>query len=163
MKVAFLIGEQALRRKLAGLIGPADVTVKEYPTAAKALTKLVEEGYDLIVIHWKVYPGFGSGDKRIDELAGMIPGVKLNRNVLYWEVALRVIDAIRAEGSVNRATPVIVILPKLGPSGPGTGDQLTKESVQSDIAARQPAEAVYGSSAVEFSKAFARHLPGLTR
>lgn len=160
MKVAFLVGERALCARLVGCVASEDVTVKEYPTAAKALTKLETERYDLIVIHWKVFPGLGSGDPSIDELADLIPMAEMNRNVLYWEVTLRVMDAIRAEDSSNRATPVIVVLPELGPAGFGIGDELTRESVESDLTPRQPAEAVYGTSAVAFSEAAARFLDG---
>ena len=156
MKVAFLIGEEALRKKLAKCIGPDNLTLEEYPTATKALTAFSSEQYDLIVIHWKVYPGFGSGDPRIDELAELIPNIELNANVFYWEVGLRVIDAIRAEDTPNQATPVIAIFPDLGRAGFGAGDELNRESIESDIASRQPAEAIYGSSEADFTNAVTR-------
>ena len=158
MKIAFLMSEQALRTRLAGGIQWANATVEEYPTAAKALPKLTGTPYDLIAMHWKVYPGVGSGDGRFEELAGIIPNAELNRNVFYWVVGLRVIDLIRQEDSENRATPVIAMFPVLAPVEFGGEDQLSRESVESDIAARQPAEALYGFSVDEFSEAVTRHL-----
>lgn len=158
MKIAFLINERALRDKLARTFEGGEAVIEEYSTAAKALAKLATNPYDLVVLHWKVHPGLGSGDSRIDELADLIPLAKLNRNVLYWEVGLRVIDAMREKDSPNRATPVIVIFPDLGPAAFDTGDDLTRESVEADLAGRQPAEAVYWSSAAEFVKAVGRHL-----
>jgi len=158
MKVVFLVGERALRERYAKCIESADVEIEAYPTAAKALVKLETRPYDLVAIHWKAYPGFASGDPRIDELAELIPATKLNQNVLYWEVALCVIDALRAEDSPNQATPVIAILPVLGRGGYGTGDDLTIDSVESDIAARQPAQVVYGTSASDFANAASRYL-----
>ena len=138
MRIAFLINERALRAKFAKCVHSSGVTIDEYSTAAKALGKLSTNRYDLIVIHWKVHPGLGSGDPRIDELAMMIPNSKLNRNVFYWEVGMRVLDTAHAEDSANRETPAILLLPELD-RPVFADDQLTKESVESDIAARQPA------------------------
>lgn len=159
MKAAFLISERALRLRLAKHLEPHYGEIEEYPTAAKALTRLVVRHYDLIVMHWKVYPGFGSGDSRIDELAGLIPNMKLNSNAFYWEVGLRVLDLIRADDSANCSTPVIVVFPDLAQSSFGMGDQLSRDSVESDLSTRQPAEALFGVSAVESSEFLARNLP----
>ncbi len=159
MKAAFLIAERALRSRLAGCIDASGTTVDEFPTAAKALEALAETPYDLIVLHWKVHPGLGAGDKRIDELATLIPNAKYNRNVFYWEVGLRVIDLLRSEASANQATPVITIFPDLAPSGYGCGDELTRDAVEADIAIRQPIEAIYGFSLGAFRETVARLRP----
>jgi hypothetical protein len=156
MKAAFLIAERALRSRLAGCIDSPGVTVDEFPTAAKALVEFTDTSYDLIVLHWKVHPGLGAGDTRIDELATLIPNAKYNRNVFYWEVGLRVIDLIRSEDSANQTTPVIIIFPDLSQSGYGRGDELTRDAVDADIAIRQPIEAIYGLSMAAFRGAVAR-------
>ena len=159
MSLALLANERALRAKLAKCItGVTEVAVEEYPTAAKALAKLSAKHYDLVALHWQVYPGLGSGDSHIDQLASLIPHAKLNRNLLYWEVGLRVIDMIREEDCPNRTTPVVVMLPELGRSVFCEPDVLTRDAVERAIAARQPAEAVYGPSPDRFAKAVARQL-----
>lgn len=159
MTAAFLIAERALRSRLAGCIDFSGATVDEFPTAAKALAAFVDTPYDLIVLHWKVHPGLGAGDTRIDELAALIPNAEYNRNVFYWEVGLRVIDLIRSEASANQATPVIVIFPDLAPSGYGSGDELTRDAVDEDISTRQPIEAICGFSMDAFHEAVARQRP----
>jgi len=153
MRIALLMNQESARTNLARVMGQANATVDEYSTASKALVKLTTVRYDLVAIHWKVYPGVGSGDPSIDELAALIPHTELNRNLLYWEVGLRVIDAMREEGSPTRETPVIVMFPNLGPSTFNTGDDLARESVESDLAIRQPACAVFGSSIEQFTSA----------
>jgi len=159
MKAAFLIGERALRVRYAKCLESADAVIDEFPTASKALTELERERYDLVVIHWKVFPGFGSGDERIDELASLLPDTEFNRNLFYWEVGLRVIDLMRDEESPNLITPVVAVFPNLQESGFGIGDQLTRESVRSDIDSRRPARAVFGPSITDFSDAVAELLP----
>ena len=154
MQIAFLIGERALRQKLAEPLSSPDVTIETFATAALAVGPFETKRYDLIVLHWKTYPGFGSGDSKLDNLAGLIPTVELNRNLLYWEVGLRMIKRLREEESPNRETPLIVLFPDLGKAVFG-GDQLTRESVLSDLSTRGPAQALFGSSRDDFCTAVA--------
>jgi hypothetical protein len=158
MRIAFLVGERALRQKLAEPLEAADVTIDHFPTVAKALGAFETKHYDLIVLHWKAYPGFGCGDSKLDNLAALIPTVEFNRNLLYWEVGLRVINLVRDEESPNRTTPLLVLFPDLGRAEFGGGDQLTRESVLADLADRPPAEALFGSSRDDFCEAVARLL-----
>jgi hypothetical protein len=158
MRIAFLMNERALRATLAQSIAWTAAAIEEYPTAAKAMAKLAAGRYDLVALHWKVHPGFGAGDAYLDELATLLPTTELNADVLYWEVALRVIDILRAEDSPNRVTPVVVVFPDLARAEYGAADELTREAVERDLAARSPAEAVFGSSDARFSEAVARLL-----
>lgn len=144
MHAALLINDRVLRTRLTACAPLADGTVEPYPTAAKALAPLLARRYDVIVLHWKVHPGFASGDDRIEELAYLLPRTKLNQNVLYWEVGLRILDLLREEESANRTTPVCVIFPPLGRFTFETGDALSRESVEGDLATRQPAHAIFG-------------------
>ena len=164
MQAAFLINERALRARLAKCLEPAGVSVDHFPTAGKALKGLTSTAYDLVVIHWKAHPGLVSDDPRINELADLIPKTELNTNMLYWEVGLRVMDAMRAEEAPNVKTPIIAILPPvLARAGFASGDELTADAVTSDLAARQPTAAVYGPSADAFLEAAKRFLPCLGR
>ena len=138
-KVALLINDRESREALAGKIEEWGGTADQYPTAAKAMDMFGAARYDLIVVHWQVYPGQKASDPKVKELAAMIPVVKFNRNVLYWETALRVIDTIRAEESPNRITPLMVIFPDLGRSSFESGDRLARENVESDLTSLQPA------------------------
>jgi hypothetical protein len=146
VKVALLINDRESRQALVGKIEEWGGTADEYPTAAKAMDMFGATRYDLIVVHWQVYPGQKASDPKVRELAAMIPVVKFNRNVLYWETALRVIDTIRMDPSPNRATPLMVIFPNLGLSSFESGDQLARESVESDLASRQPATLIAEAS-----------------
>lgn len=142
MKVALLINDKESRAVLARSIEAKGGTTDEYPTAAKAVGMFGATRYDLILIHWQVYPGLKPSDPRIKDLAAMIPVVSMNRNILYWETALRVIDIIRMEDSPNKTTPLMVIFPALGKSTFEAGDRLARESVDTDLADRQPATVV---------------------
>ncbi|MBT3295068.1 MAG: hypothetical protein HN919_11835 [Verrucomicrobia bacterium] len=142
MKVALLINDRESRAALARSIEAKGGRADEYPTAAKAAGMFGATRYDLILIHWQVYPGLKPSDPSLKELAAMIPVVSMNRNILYWETALRVIDIIRMADSPNRTTPLMVIFPALGTSTFEAGDRLARESVESDLADRQPATVV---------------------
>ena len=139
MKVALLINDRESREDLSKGLETEGRTTDEYATAAKALGMLCATRYDLILMHWKVHPGQRPGDPQIKELATLIPVVSRNRNVLYWETALRIIDMARMEDSPNRATPIMVIFPDLGQSTFESQDRLSEEAVQADLAAREPA------------------------
>ena len=140
MKVALLVNDRTSREALARRIAEWGGAVDQYPTAAKAIDMLGATRYDLVVMHWQVYPGQKASDPKVRELAAMIPVVRLNRNVLYWETALRVIDTIRVDESPNRGTPLMVIFPDLGKTHFDTDDdRLARETVESDLASRQPA------------------------
>jgi hypothetical protein len=139
MKIALLVNDKDSRTELVRSVEASGATADEYATAAKAIGMFGATRYDLIIIQWQVHPGLKPSDPSIKELAAMIPVVSMNRNVLYWETALRVIDIIRMEESPNKATPIILIFPDLGESAFEAGDRLAKESVESDLAERQPA------------------------
>ena len=158
MKVALLINDKESRVELAGCIADKGGTADEYPTAAKALGMLNATRYDSILMHWQAHPGLKPSDPQIKQIATMLPVVTMNRNVLYWETALRVIDIIRVEESPNKSTPVIVIFPGLGESQFEAGDRLSKEAVESDLAERQPATIISGVSQDTIIQALTPHL-----
>jgi hypothetical protein len=158
MKVALLINDKESRETLARGIQAKGATTDEFATAAKALGMLVASRYDLIVIHWQVHPGIKASDPKLQELASMIPVISMNRNVLYWETALRVLDIVRAEDSMNKATPVIVLFPGLDEPGFKAEDRLARESVDSDLAKRQPATVISAMLSDEIIGMLGRHL-----
>lgn len=102
MKTALLINDRESREELARAVEAEGGAADEYGTAAKAIGMLGATAYDIILIHWQVRPGKKPSDPKIKELAAMIPVVHMNRNVLYWETALRVIDTLRVEGPPTR-------------------------------------------------------------
>jgi hypothetical protein len=158
MKIAFLINERALRDNIAHAISHLDVSIDHYSTASKALAKLTAIAYDLVVIHWKVYPGLGCGDATIDDYSRLIPETSLNTNLLYWEVGLRVIDVMRDVETVNHTTAVILLFPDLPEAGFCIGDQLTRDSVCADVATRQPAVTLFKPSTRDVTEAIQRTL-----
>ena len=88
-------------------------TADEYATAAKAMDMFGATRYDLIVMHWHVYPGQRASDPKVRELAAMIPVVHLNRNVLYWETALRDHhDTVKPEKGEARCQRLVSRLPR---------------------------------------------------
>lgn len=160
MKMALLINEKAVRERLGKAIESPDIAVRGYPTAAKALAEFANERYDLIVIDWQVHPGFESGVAVIDQLAAEIPKISGDRRLYYWEVGRSVIDAIRAGESPNHATPMIVIFPDFDQCG--VNGNISRDAAEADIAAKQPAEPLFGSSTGSLKEAVARHLATLT-
>jgi CheY-like chemotaxis protein len=159
MKVALLINDKALRLSLAESLTALGVTVTEWPTAAKAVDVVETTLFDLIVVHWKVHPGLNLRDPQLREISNLIPMVVLNRNVLYWESALRVFDLIRGEDSLNRATPIVVIFPGLSEHNAEDGDRLARESVDADLADRQPSAVISETSRDKIAALVAKHLP----
>lgn len=143
MKIALLVNDRESRENLAKALATSSVVVDEYPTAEKALQKLTTVHYDLIAIHWQVYPGLNPENPRIKSFSVALQKTKLNRSALHWEVGLTVMDAIRADGSVNVKTPIVVILPGLDKTRYDAGEKLTTESVDSALATRQPASAIW--------------------
>lgn len=144
MKVALVINERATRERFADCISSNGHEAHEYATAEKALGKLTTLGYDLVVIHWQVHPGWGASDAKIRDIAALIPTVTENRNLLYWEAALRLIDLLRDQGSPNRTTPVVVIFPETRPFD--SDDSLDRESIDADLKTRQPATVISNTS-----------------
>ena len=57
MKVALLVNDRTSREALARRIAEWGGAVDQYPTAAKAIDMLGATRYDLVVMHWQVYPG----------------------------------------------------------------------------------------------------------
>jgi hypothetical protein len=162
MNVAILMNERALRARVGQAAAAAGATVKEYSTAAQALAGVAENAHDLIVMDWKGFPGVGSMDSALNDLAAMIPEAELNQNLIYWEVALRVLDAVREEDSPNRSTPVIIRCPEPVPAGFDAGDSLPLESMEEDLATRQPVQALYDVPVAAFCEAVARRVDELT-
>ncbi len=61
MRIALLINDRESRGQLAQALAGPGVAVDEYPTAEKFLGPLTSEHYDLIAIHWQVFPGLEPG------------------------------------------------------------------------------------------------------
>ena len=159
MEMAMLINERAVRSELRKAIGRPDLQIDEYATATEALKGLSSKGYALIVIDWKVYPGFGSDDPAIAEYADMIPKMRHNENLLYWQVELRVLESIRAAESPNRDTGVLLRLPEIPPIALfGVGDDLTRESIEEDLRGKEPVEAFYGVALAAWAEAMKHRL-----
>jgi hypothetical protein len=151
MEIALLINEKAARAKIVAGIGGDNLVIKEYPTAADALREFTVRRFDLIVMGWKVYPGYGCNDAEIRELATLIPNSPDNENLLYWQVALKVICNTRDEDSRNNLTPVIFRFPELPESYTfGAGDVLTREAIATDLEGKGLIEAVYGVTMESF-------------
>jgi len=151
MEIALLINERAIREAFVAGIGGENVGIKEYSTAADALREFLSKRFDLIVLDWKIYPGYGCSDVEIRELATLIPVSPGNENLLYWQVALRVIDNIRSEESQNVRTPVIFRFPQLPELYVfGMGDDLTKETISTDLKGKGLIETIYGVNMKEF-------------
>jgi len=142
MRIALLINDRGSRKDLVKALATPGVVIDEYPTAQKSLAKLATVHYDLIVIHWQVHPGLKPAHPRIKRIGVALRKTKLNRNALYWEVGLNVMDAIRAEGSQNVAAPVVVIFPDLGRTRFDAGNRLSEDRVNADLATRQPASVI---------------------
>jgi len=154
MQVALLINERAVRAKLMADIGLPDVVFKEYSTASAALNDLSSKQFDLIIIDWKVYPGYGSSDMEIRELADAIPNSVHNENLLYWQTELRVINIIRDRDSQNRDTPIILRFPDIPlVHAFGMDDILTRETVQTDLQEKQGIGVLYGAGVPELANA----------
>jgi hypothetical protein len=70
-------------------------------------------------------------------------------------------DAIRALGSVNATTSIVAILPGIGRIRYDAGKRLTRESVDKDLAARQPACVIAETSIDQIAEELRRQLPGV--
>lgn len=138
MRIALLINDKEFREVLSAQLRATFAEVVEFPTGAKALGMFEASRYDSIVIHWKVYPGLNAGDPELQELAAIIPTVSMNRNVLFWAAARRVLDVIRADHSANKLTPVMVLLSGLDEPNGEDRDRLARESIDRDLAGSQP-------------------------
>lgn len=157
MEIALLINDRIVRSRLTGaLAGPA-VVFREYSTASDAIREFSSRLFDLIVFDWKIYPGYGCSDAEIRELASLIPDSPNNENLLYWQVALKVLDHIRSDESPNGNTPVIFRVPEVPDSYAfGMGDDLTRETIVTDMESRGPIEMVYGATVKDYIDAVRR-------
>lgn len=152
MEVAVLINDRALRTKfVAGIGGNSKVIVKEISTASDALRAFSSKRFDLIILDWKIYPGYGCNDAEIRDLALLIPDSPNNENLLYWQVALRVIENIKCEESRNIETPIVFRFPELPESYAfGMGDELTRETISTDLKGKGLIEVIYGVTVEAF-------------
>jgi len=153
VEIALLVNDRIVRTRLSDALAGLGVVFREYSTASDAVRELSARYFDLIVIDWKIYPGYGCSDAEIRELASLIPDSPNNENLLYWQVALKVIDYIRNEESLNRNTHVIFRVPEVPESYAfGMGDELTRETILTDIENRGPIEMVFGINVQEFTE-----------
>ncbi|MDD4869753.1 MAG: hypothetical protein PHR77_04270 [Kiritimatiellae bacterium] len=153
MEIALLINERTVRTKLLAGIGCNEAIIREYSTATDALREFSSRQFDLIVMDWKIYPGYGCSDAEIRELASLIPNSPHNENLLYWQVALKVITHIRDEGSINLNTPVLFRFPEIPESYAfGMGDELTREIIRMDLKEKGTIETIYGVKVDDFIK-----------
>ena len=151
MEIALLINERIVRASLTDALAGQETVARGYSTASDAIRELSSRHFDLIVLDWKIYPGYGCSDAEIRELASLIPDSPNNENLLYWQVALKVLDHIRDDESLNRDTQVIFRMPKVPESYAfGLGDELTKETILTDVKNRGPLEVVYDVTLLDF-------------
>jgi hypothetical protein len=102
MHVGVILNDRSFREAVVKTLqSSGEHTVKDYATAAAALVDLTAKPFDLIAVDAVTFPGFGAGDSHINDLAALIPKTDYNETLLYWEVTLRLIDCVRAEGSAN--------------------------------------------------------------
>jgi hypothetical protein len=159
--MALLVNDRESRASLAKALAASAVSVDEYPTVEKSLLSLTSVHYDLIAIHWQVFPGLEPGTPRMKRYAAALQKTTRNRSALHWAVALGPMDAIRALGSVNATTSIVAILPGIGRIRYDAGKRLTRESVDKDLAARQPACVIAETSIDQIAEELRRQLPGV--
>jgi hypothetical protein len=159
--VAVLINRRADREVVSARIGSADVSVDQYATATQALGALVRTRFDLIVMEGKVYPGFGCPDAAIRELAEMLPNNRYSENLLYWQVGLRILETVRSDEGRNRETPVVIRFPELQNYSFAVGDELTRDSVESDLEDKGPVTPCFGVPMAAFAERVAEALAAL--
>lgn len=140
MKIALIFNNKSFRESLRNALGGHDVS--EYATAAAALHDLTVSAHDLILLDAVTFPGFGSGDSHINELAALIPKSELNDTLLYWEVTLRVVDRMREANAPNAATPIGIRVSETLPASIGMGDVLSRAAVRKDLGARVNVHAI---------------------
>ncbi len=143
MKILMLVNDRRVRDALkAGLDSSFEMVFA--PTVSAAEDALVGRVFDLIVIDTKVYPGFGSRDAVIQELARVLPTICCCENLAYWQVGLQAIDITREEGSANAEKPILIRFPTLMKTEVGVQDVLTEEAVLDDLKVRRPIEPLFG-------------------
>lgn len=150
MKIALIFNDRTFRESLRDALSPHDTL--EYATAADALYDITGKAVDMILLDAVTYPGFGSGDGHINDLAALIPKSEHNDTLLYWEVTLRVIDRIREEGTPNANTPIGVRVSDTLPSSISMGDVLSKSAVRKDLNKRPQVYAIESLSAEAFAQ-----------
>ncbi len=140
MRIALVFNNKAFRESLRDALGAHDIS--GYATAADALYDLSGTSFDLILLDAVTYPGFGSSDSHINDLAALIPKSEHNDTLLYWEVALRVIDCMRDDTSPNATTPIGIRVSDTLPASIGMGDVLSKSAVRKDLGKRTNVHAI---------------------
>ncbi len=144
MKVLLLVNDKRVREAIdAGL--DAEIEATFHPTVSAAEYALVGRHVDLIVIDTKVYPGFGSQDAVIQELARVLPSVNYSENLAYWQVGLQTLEIIRAKGSANVDTLILIRFPPLQKTEVGLQDVLTEDAVLDDLKSKMPIEPLFGA------------------
>jgi hypothetical protein len=157
--IALVINERSVRDELTSLLGLPPDKVRSYPTATDAMMSMPSTPFAAIIVDAMVFPGLGSDDPEVHQLALLIPDTKMNKAVLYWQVALRLIKSVRATGSRNENTPLVFIFPDLPLRHAGMGaDQLTREAVDADLQDWQPAVAVYGKQLADVAELTRRYI-----
>ena len=143
MKILLLVNDKRVREALTAGVDPG-IEAVVHPTVSAAECSLAGRPFDLIVIDTKVYPGFGSRDAIIQELARVLPSVCYSENLAYWQVGLQAIEMIRGEGSANAETPILIRFPPLVKTEIGVQDVLTEEAVLDDLKRMAPIEPLFG-------------------
>jgi hypothetical protein len=143
MKILLLVNDKRVRESLAAGLNPG-IDAVFHPTVSAAEYSLAGRPFDLIVIDTKVYPGFGSRDAVIQELARVLPSVCYSETLAYWQVGLQAIDMIRGKGSANADTPILIRFPTLMKTEVGVQDVLTEDAVLDDLKSKAPIEPLCG-------------------
>ncbi|MFT5239870.1 MAG: hypothetical protein ACI9OU_001720 [Candidatus Promineifilaceae bacterium] len=151
MHVGVIFNDRSFRDALVNALqSSGGHTTRAFATAAAALIDITEKPFDLIALDAVTFPGFGAGDSHINDLAALIPKTDYNETLLYWEVTLRLIDCVRAEGCVNVETPIAVRVSNALPASIGMGDVLSKEAVRKDLGRRAQVHWLLSSSPEAF-------------
>jgi hypothetical protein len=157
MHVGVILNDRSFREAVVKTLqSSGEHTVKDYATAAAALVDLTAKPFDLIAVDAVTFPGFGAGDSHINDLAALIPKTDYNETLLYWEVTLRLIDCVRAEGSANVETPIAVRVSNALPASMGMGDVLSQEAVRKDLSRRAQVHLILSSSTEAFCEGMCR-------
>lgn len=145
MNVCVLMNRREKRDAMvAELVGRGHV-VRAHGNATDAYDDLMERAFDGLVIGWKVYPGFACPDPSIEILERMILGMGQTENIGYWQVAVRLLEAIRVPSCANYSTPIVISKPPVD-CYYGADFDFSLEIVQRDIRNKMPIVMVDGES-----------------
>ena len=147
--VLLILNERALREFIKDAFDTRDHAFTACGTAVQALDHIKSISFDVIVLEAKMFPGMGSQDPVLSDMAAMLPQSKYNEMLLHWQVACRVMEIARESDSRNRLTPLIIKFPLDAESIlHSSGDTLNREAVQKDLQSLGPTLPLFEARAV---------------